>query len=248
MPLPPSGPLSLTDIQTEFGGTNPIGLSEYYAGGGLVPPGATGTNGPVPSSGQISIFNFFGTQAAVPGIDWTYQDGLSNSQTISVWEAYSTVRSIAWSGTQYVAGGDYAQIATSPDGITWTNRTGLSTTTWGESRTVTQIVWTGSQYVAVGTVGRVATSPDGITWTYQNGLFATAWGASTVLSIVWTGSQYVVVGASGKVATSPDAITWTNRTGLSSTAWGPVWEVRTGVWDGTQYVVGGQSGSVATSP
>jgi hypothetical protein len=63
MPLPSSGPLSLTDIQTEFGGSNPIGLNEYYAGGGLVPSGTSGTNGPVPSSGQIAISNFYGTQA-----------------------------------------------------------------------------------------------------------------------------------------------------------------------------------------
>lgn len=61
MTLPSSGPLSLSDIQTEFGGSNPIGLNEYYAGGGLVPSGTTGTYGAVPTSGQISIQNFYGT-------------------------------------------------------------------------------------------------------------------------------------------------------------------------------------------
>lgn len=66
MPLPSSGPLSLNDIQTEFGGTNPISLNEYYAGGGRVPAGATGTFGPVPSSGAISVQNFYGTSAYTP--------------------------------------------------------------------------------------------------------------------------------------------------------------------------------------
>jgi hypothetical protein len=61
MALPTSGPLTLQNIQTEFGGTNPIGLNEYYAGGGLVPAGTSGTNGAVPSSGAISINNFYGT-------------------------------------------------------------------------------------------------------------------------------------------------------------------------------------------
>lgn len=61
MAIPASGPLSMTDIQTEFGGTNPIGLNEYYAGGGLVPAGTSGTYGAVPSSGAISIQNFYGT-------------------------------------------------------------------------------------------------------------------------------------------------------------------------------------------
>ena len=55
MALPSSGPLSLSDIQTEFGGSNPISLSEYYAGGGLVSAGTSGTYGAVPSSGQIFL-------------------------------------------------------------------------------------------------------------------------------------------------------------------------------------------------
>lgn len=66
MALPTSGPLSLSDIQGEFGGSNPISLSEYYAGGGLVPSGTSGTNGPVPTSGTISISSFYGTSASVP--------------------------------------------------------------------------------------------------------------------------------------------------------------------------------------
>jgi hypothetical protein len=61
MALPSSGPLTLADIQTEFGGSNPISLNEYYAGGANVPAGTTGTYGAVPSSGTISIRNFYGT-------------------------------------------------------------------------------------------------------------------------------------------------------------------------------------------
>ena len=30
MPTPSSGAISFTDIQTEFGGSNPIGIDEYY--------------------------------------------------------------------------------------------------------------------------------------------------------------------------------------------------------------------------
>lgn len=33
----PAGPISLANVQTEFGGTNPISLSEYYRGGANVP-------------------------------------------------------------------------------------------------------------------------------------------------------------------------------------------------------------------
>jgi hypothetical protein len=68
MALPTSGPISLSDIQAEFGGTNPISLSEYYAGGSFVPAGTSGTNGAVPSSGTISLFNFYGTSKVVISI------------------------------------------------------------------------------------------------------------------------------------------------------------------------------------
>ena len=56
MALPASGTLTLTDIQTEFGGASPIGLSEYYRGGAYT----TTNNTNVPTSGAISISNFYG--------------------------------------------------------------------------------------------------------------------------------------------------------------------------------------------
>ena len=61
MTLPSSGPISLADIQTEFGGSNPISLSEYYKSGLYVSAGATAPN--VPTSGLISISNFYGASA-----------------------------------------------------------------------------------------------------------------------------------------------------------------------------------------
>jgi hypothetical protein len=65
MTIPSSGPLSLSDIQTEFGGSNPISLSEYYAGGANVPSGTTGDSGPIPSSGTISMGQFYGASNRV---------------------------------------------------------------------------------------------------------------------------------------------------------------------------------------
>lgn len=69
MAIPSSGAISLTTVQTEFGGSNPISLSEYYAGGAYVPAGTTGTYGAVPSSGTISLRNFYGTSNAVVSIN-----------------------------------------------------------------------------------------------------------------------------------------------------------------------------------
>lgn len=60
MALPESGPLSLSDIQAEFGGTNPISLSEYYKGGAFVLTTDYAPN--VPTSGTINISDFYGAR------------------------------------------------------------------------------------------------------------------------------------------------------------------------------------------
>mgnify|MGYP003625706057 FL=1 len=54
MALPSSGALSLSQIQTEFGGSNPISLSEYY-----------GAASGIPSSGAIDINSFYGKSNAI---------------------------------------------------------------------------------------------------------------------------------------------------------------------------------------
>ena len=62
MAIPSAGSaLSLSDIQTEFGGSNPIALSEYYAGGDNVPSGTSGDAGSIPSSGTIAVSQFYGS-------------------------------------------------------------------------------------------------------------------------------------------------------------------------------------------
>lgn len=76
MTLPSSGALTLANVQTEFGGSNPVSLGEYYAGGSYVPSGTSGTYGAVPSSGAIGIRNFYGTSDGVVAItDQTISSG-----------------------------------------------------------------------------------------------------------------------------------------------------------------------------
>ena len=61
MTLPNSGFISLDDIQTEFGGTNPILIDEYY-----------GVASGVPASGAISLADFYGATAynGPPSVDY----------------------------------------------------------------------------------------------------------------------------------------------------------------------------------
>jgi len=59
----PSSPnsLSINQIAGEFGGSTPHSLSEYYAGGDNVASGIQGDSGAIPSSGAISIGQFYGS-------------------------------------------------------------------------------------------------------------------------------------------------------------------------------------------
>ena len=54
MALQTSGAISLLDIQNEFGGSNPIGINEYY-----------GAASGIPSSGTIDFADFYGASNVV---------------------------------------------------------------------------------------------------------------------------------------------------------------------------------------
>lgn len=64
MAIPGSGPVSSQDIETEFGGTHPIGLNEYYRGGAYVPN--LPQNSRIPTSGTISNADFYNSSFRVP--------------------------------------------------------------------------------------------------------------------------------------------------------------------------------------
>lgn len=59
--LPNSGQLSISQVATEFGGSTPHSLSEYYRGGSYV-PNSSGTS-TIPTSGAIKMSDFYGTSA-----------------------------------------------------------------------------------------------------------------------------------------------------------------------------------------
>ena len=132
MALPSSGVLTLADIQTEFGGTNPISLSEYYRGGGLVPD--SGLNAAIPTSGAISVGDFYGATNLIPLDFLTHGTGADGS-SISIGTARSTrmvhlsgytingieVTSVTIGGVTAAAGANYWQAwAKVPTGTTAT--------------------------------------------------------------------------------------------------------------------------------
>tara|TARA_E500000331_G_scaffold358220_1_gene423480 strand:+ start:12303 stop:14666 length:2364 start_codon:yes stop_codon:yes gene_type:complete len=76
--LQSSGAISINDLATEFGGSAPHALNEYFKGGTLVPN--ISINSGVPTSGVISLDDFYGAAAAAP-ISFTGQGTTSITLT-----------------------------------------------------------------------------------------------------------------------------------------------------------------------
>ena len=90
MTLPASGTITLAQIQTEFGGSNPIGLNEYYRNGAYVTPNNTS----VPTSGAITLSNFYN---AVRQFEYTIS---SNQQQLTINNTWLT--GVGWDGSSPV--------------------------------------------------------------------------------------------------------------------------------------------------
>jgi hypothetical protein len=141
MALPSSGVLTLNDIQTEFGGTNPIDLSDYYRGGGLVPD--SGLNAAIPTSGVISVSDFYGAANVIPiNYAQTFAGTITNGASINI----GTARSTRWVMIQGIGGGVRASSG-SIGGVTAAFITGIQ----GTSGTC----WMGWAKVPTGTTATV---------------------------------------------------------------------------------------------
>jgi len=148
----------------------------------------------------------------------------------SIWGGNFFIRGIAWNGSVWCVVADGAKIATSPDGINWTDRTGsLNAAGWGVLG-INDIVWNGSVFCIVGDGTSVGTSADGITWTVVS--------VATFNCVCWTGTAFVAGGNFGVIRNSADGVSWTNQTDLFSTAWGSRGVYEIGSWGGRTIVVG----------
>lgn len=96
-------------------------------------------------------------------------------------------------------------IFTSPDSLTWTQRTS------GTTESIRPMCYSVSLglYLIIGNNGTILTSPDAITWTARtSGVTTNLIGADYIDAI----GLFVVAGNSGTILTSPDGVTWTART------------------------------------
>jgi hypothetical protein len=150
--------------------------------------------------------------------------------------ASDTLVSVTYGNGLYVVGSNSGNLATSPNGTTWTQQTSsFSIGTDG----IYGLTYGNGLYVAGGTSGKLATSPDGITWTQRTSSF----GTSLIYGVAYGNGLYVAGGDSGKIATSPDGITWTQRTSGFGTSF-----IRGLTYANGLFVAVGQNGKLATSP
>lgn len=117
----------------------------------------------------------------------------------------ATVRCLALFNGLYVAGMSNGNIETSPDGVTWTNRT------VPDSRSRSFFAQNSTSLLAVtsASTDRYIRSTTGTTWTIEV-LPAT----STTWAVAWNSQLelFMVVNAAGQVWTSPDGLApWTSR-------------------------------------
>ena len=86
MTLPNSGAISINSLVGEYGGSAPHSMSEYYKGGGLV---ANHSNNPnVPTSGTISLSNFYGASNTPPSVN-TWSSTISCGSTTFIKNTYN---------------------------------------------------------------------------------------------------------------------------------------------------------------
>lgn len=101
----------------------------------------------------------------------------------------------------YVAVGDAGALLSSPDGETWTVRTG------GTDLTLRDVAHGGETYVAVGQAGKILSSPDGATWST-----ASSPSSRDLNAVVHHIDRFFAVGGDYSVGaetlTSVDGVTW----------------------------------------
>lgn len=133
MALPSSGIITLAQIQAEFGGANPISLSEYYKGGAYVTASDIAPN--VPYSGIISLSNFHGAFKNVIGqiayttpgtYTWTVPAGVSSVCVVCIGSGNGS-GSLSWGNNIPVSAGQQftIKVGDAASGISYFGSTGI---------------------------------------------------------------------------------------------------------------------------
>ncbi len=168
--------------------------------GGNFPSAAYGS-WTTPSAGKAFVIAVENTIfSSVDGITWPSSPAFSTTTG-------TYLIGVVYGGGQFVVvgfrynGASYTGVVvTSPDGVTWTDRTSAANIT----SEMYAVAWGGGQYVATGVGASI--SPDGVTWTPYNDQ-----SADLMASMAYGAGLFVALdGSTGADSiTSPDGVHWT---------------------------------------
>lgn len=206
----------------------------------ITSPDGTGWTTRSTASQGVHLYSVASSGSGLTAVGWNVSKNsteIRNSTDGMLWSSNTfavtggELNGITWSGSLYVAVGKafgYPLILTSPNGATWTNRSGIEDVP-GQ---LADVVWSGSRFVATG-YSAGATSTDGLTWKlHKSSSFSAA-------GVTWSGSKFVAAGIGG-IYTSTDGTTWTKVFDTPQT-------LRGITWSGFQYVAVGAS-AIMVSP
>jgi flagellin len=168
-------------------------------------------------------------QKSIDGINWEYTNTLSDV----------FVKDMFWNSdkNEYILvggkgdGDPVGYIATSADGINWTEQA------TSVSEPFTEVNWNGSQYVAITHEGaNIITSANGVDWTVQNSNTS-----KRLLDVNWNGSQYVISAYDGVMLTSDNGTDWVEHITANVDEFPEI------AWNGATYAAAGSNGWVLTS-
>ncbi|WP_438480140.1 beta strand repeat-containing protein [Oleiharenicola lentus] len=142
----------------------------------------------------VAVGNAGNITVSTDGATWALQSASSTIGTTSL-------LGVRYTGSQWVAVGDFGRIYTAPDALpfVWTQRTSPVTTN------LRKVTFANGLHLAVGVGGNILTSPDAITWTR-----IVLAGNPQLNDVTFGNGVYVAVGVAGRVAYSSDAVTWTS--------------------------------------
>jgi hypothetical protein len=200
------------------------GTSQVSLDNGIGVVGANSSQSVNPSSTTIYTLS---AQNAVPTV-------VTSTIKMQPSKAWST---IAYGNGTFVAVSYLGEVATSPDGDTWTGRGNIAGYFSGSQAWVKYI---NGQFAIAADNGALRFSPDGITWTTPSSVPAGAYTAIAYGGGVWVatgrGSGY-----GAKMLRSTDRNTWTESTSVSNNTWTDV------IWDGSKFVAISSDNGCSTS-
>lgn len=208
-----------TDFNTKFSGVPMYGLA--FGGGTYVVCGFTSTSSPTVGTSTDG------------GVTWTLRTG-------PTWASGKLAYTAAWNGSTFLICGSSNYAATSPDGITWTSQTGLSSAAGSSGNALYSAVLGTTFYVVVtGTGGGIAKSSDGVTWSHST--------AFTPTEIISGGGKLIAYSSSvSTIWISSDGTNWNSYTGPTALA-GWTGGAATYAYALGQYFALGSGGNLAAS-